>query len=207
MIDEPAATQELLNRLRSGDGGALALLFDYYRPRLRQMVQFRMHGGLSARIDASDVLQETFVDAFQQLAGYLRRPRVAFYVWLRGLTWERLLKLQERHLGAQCRTVERELPLPESSILLARALLANKASPSQAVVQEELRRRVQQGLARLSAPDREVILMRDFEGLTNSEAAQILNLSASATTMRYGRALYRLKEILMADSALGESQR
>jgi RNA polymerase sigma-70 factor (ECF subfamily) len=206
MADEPASTHALLARLKQGDAAVLAALFDYYRPRLRQMVRLRMDGRLAKRVDASDVLQDAFLDAARQLPGYLRQPRVAFYVWLRGLTWERLLKVQEQHLGAACRAVQRELPLPPSSILLARALLAPRPTPSEALLQEELRQRVQEALARLQPADREVILMRDFEGLTNGEVAQALGLGASAATMRYGRALLRLKELLMADLPAGGSR-
>jgi RNA polymerase sigma-70 factor (ECF subfamily) len=185
----------------------LAALFDYYRPRLRQMLRLRMDGRMAARIDASDVLQEAYLDAARQVQGYLQQPKVAIYVWLRELAWERLLNLQRQHLGAKCRAVQREVPLPlESSAHLAKALLAQGPSPSQALLQEELRRRLQQALEKLEPADREVILMRHYEDMTNGEVAQALGLSASGATMRYGRALFRLKEILLAELAAGESR-
>jgi RNA polymerase sigma-70 factor (ECF subfamily) len=170
------------------------------------MVRLRMDARLAARIDVSDVLQDAYLDAARQLQGYLRQPQVAIYVWLRGLTWERLLNLQRQHLGAQCRAVAREVPLPaESSALVAKALLARGPSPSQVVLQEELRRRLQRALEQLEPPDREVILMRHYEEMSNGEVAQALGLSASGATMRYGRALFRLKEILLADVPAGGS--
>ncbi|HMC66996.1 MAG TPA: sigma-70 family RNA polymerase sigma factor, partial [Gemmataceae bacterium] len=196
-----------LGRLRDGDTDALAAVFNHYRARLRQMVRLRIDQRVAARVDPSDVLQEVYLDVSRQIDGYLRQPKVCFYVWLRGLTWERLLKLQRQHLGAQRRAVGRELSLPaESSAALAAQLVAPKSSPSQALVRKELRQRVQRALARLSTEDREIILMRDFEDLSNHEVAEALGLSDSGATMRYGRALYRLKEILMADWPAGESK-
>jgi RNA polymerase sigma-70 factor (ECF subfamily) len=206
MNQEPSETTGLLQRLHAGDREALAGLFEYYRARLQKMVRLRMDARLAGRIDASDVLQEAYLDAARQVQGYLRQPRVAFYVWLRGLAWERLLNLQRQHLGAQCRAVDRELMLPaESSALLARSLLAPGPSPSEALLQEELRQRLQRALARLDPEDREVILMRHYENMSNGEVAQALGLGDSGATMRYGRALFRLKEILVGDLASGES--
>ncbi len=207
MIDEPSEAESLLRRLRDGEREALALLFNYYRARLRHMVRLRMDTRMAARVDPSDVLQEAYLDAARQVQSYLRQPRVAFYVWLRGLTWQRLLNLQRDHLGAQRRAVARELPLPaESSVLLAQQLLAQGPSPSQGLMQDELRQRVQQALGTLAPADREVILMRHFEGLSNREVAQALGLSDSGATVRYGRALFRLKEILLRGLSTGESR-
>ncbi len=206
MTGEPPETEVWLRGLQEGRAEALAALFQFYQPRLRQMVRLRIDPRLAARVDVSDVLQETYLDAARQVASYLREPRVAFYVWLRGLTWERLLNVQRQHLGTQRRALGREVPLPaESSALLARQLLAAGSSPSAALLKEELRRRVQDALARLRPDDREVILLRHFENLSNTEVAQALGLSAAAATMRYGRALVRLKELLTEGAAGGSA--
>lgn len=204
MTHEPPETDAWLRELREGQPEALAALLQFYQPRLRQMLRLRIDPRLAARVDVSDVLQEVYLDAARQVAAYLREPRVAFYVWLRGLTWERLSNVQRQHLGTQRRAVSREVPLPaESSALLARQLLAGGSGPSEAVVKEEQRRRVQEALVRLKPEDREVILLRHFENLTNTEVAQALGLSAAAATMRYGRALLRLKELLTEGTAGG----
>lgn len=207
MFNEPPETEGWLRAMRQGDKGALAALFDYYRLRLEQMVRLRMDSRLTARVDPSDVVQEAYLDAARQVEGYLRQPKVAPFVWLRGLTWQRLLNLQRQHVGAERRSVKRELALPlESSAMLASHFLAAGTSPSQALVQEELRRRVQSALERLDADDQEVLLMRHFENMANGEVAQALGLTDSGATMRYGRALARLKEALLAEAASGESR-
>jgi RNA polymerase sigma-70 factor (ECF subfamily) len=118
-----------------------------------------------------------------------------------------LLKLQRQHFGAQCRAVNRELPLPgNSSVSLARQLLAEGNTPSKDMVLKELRERVQHAVACLPPDDREVILLRKFEDLSNLEVAQALGLSEAAASMRYGRAIFRLKEILTAEANHGGSR-
>lgn len=206
MSDDRPETHPVLQRLQNGDPGALAALFDEYRDRLRRLIRLRMDARLSPRLDASDVLQEAYLDAVRQVKAYAHQPRVAPYVWLRGVVWERLLNLQRHHLGAQCRAAHREETLPDDpSARLARHLLAGGPTPSQAAALHELRQRVQHALGRLSAEDREMILLRHFEGLGNGEAAQVLGLSDSAAAMRHGRALLRLREVLRAALPAGES--
>lgn len=206
MSNEPGETERWLGGLRRGEADALAALLDYYRPRLRQMVRLRIDRQLAARVDPSDVIQEVYLDAQRQIQTYLEQNKVVFYVWLRGLAGQRLSNLRREHLHAKCRTAWREVALPaESSIMLAERLLAGGSSPSRALMKKELRRRVQHALEKLQPDDREVILMRHFEEMSNREVAQAVGLSPSGATMRYGRALFRLKEILLTDSDQWES--
>ncbi len=191
-----------LDELREGDESVLVRLFEHYRPRLERMVWSRMGEEVTSRFDAADVLQEAYCDARGQLPSYLREPRVSVYVWLRSLAWQRLIKFREQHVKAQRRSVHREVTLPDVSSFVAVAqLLASGTSPSQAAVREEVRVRVEAALARLPESDREVLVLRHLEDLTNHEVAQVLNISDSAATMRYGRALFRLKDIFAQDSS------
>jgi RNA polymerase sigma-70 factor, ECF subfamily len=207
MNRESPETMSCLVALRGGKSSALAELYQHYRPRLRQMVQLRIDPRLAARVDPSDVLQEAFLDAARQVDNYLKDPQVVVYIWLRGLAWKRLLKLQRDHLGAQRRAVSREVDLPgNSSLRLARQLMAQGSSPSKALMQKELQQRVRHAMARLSPEDREVILMRKFEALSNIEVAQALGLSEAAACMRYGRAIYRLKELLTVNESQADPQ-
>ncbi len=200
-------SQEWLNRLQQGESNALVELFEFYRPRLRDMVCLRMGRQLAARLDPSDVLQDTFMEASQRLGNYVQDPRVSAYVWLRGLTLNRVLKLQRDHLGAQCRAVDRELRLPDrSSLLLARRFLCDTLSPSRQYLKQELRQRIQQAVDGLKDMDRDIILMRYFEGMSNQQVAEALELSESGARMRHGRALLRLKEQLDRNLPPGESR-
>jgi RNA polymerase sigma factor (sigma-70 family) len=123
-----------------------------------------------------------------------------FRLWLRKTAQERLLKIQRRHLEAGRRAVGREVPLPmESSLVLGRQLLASGSSPSQHVDRSDVARRVREAVARLSETDREVLVLRNFEGLSNAEIGFLLGLDADSVSKRHGRALLRLRKLLLQD--------
>jgi RNA polymerase sigma-70 factor (ECF subfamily) len=128
-----------------------------------------------------------------------------FRLWLRKTAQERLLVVRRQHLEAGRRAVNREVPLPErSSLLLARGLLAS-STPNRQLDRQELARRVRQAVARLSEADREIVLLRAFEGLSNQEVACVLDLDAATASKRHGRALLRLQKLL-AEAGLTESK-
>ena len=188
-------TESRLAALRSGDMTVLPELFQAYRPKLRQMVRFRLGPQLAARVDPSDVLQDGYIEAQQRIDEYLRQPKVSFFIWIRGMVWNRLQKLQRAHIGTQRRSVSREerINLPEgSSVAVAMAL----TTPSEKMAKAELHNSIQKAINDLSESDRDVILMRYFEGLTNLEIAQALSLTPAGATMRHGRALSRLRASL-----------
>jgi RNA polymerase sigma-70 factor (ECF subfamily) len=203
-------TEELVDRACRGDEEARQQLLVRHRKRLRQMVALRMDRRLMARIDPSDVVQEALTDAAQELSDYLRDRPLPFYPWLRQLAWDRLIELHRRHLHAQKRTVRREdadfLALPdESAVQLAQRLLAPGSSPSEQLLREELRGRVQAALGQLPARDREILVLRHLEQLSTKETASVLCITPGAVKTRHLRALQRLRELLGADFAEGEA--
>jgi RNA polymerase sigma-70 factor (ECF subfamily) len=128
-----------------------------------------------------------------------------FHIWLRKTAYENLLRLRRQHVEADCRSVEREVPFPDSSsVLLARKILSREPNPGQQAIEEELARRLRHAIAELPQIDAEVLLMRNLEGLTNQEVAQVLDLDTSATSKRYGRAIMKLRQLLL-ESGLGDS--
>lgn len=188
--------KRLLERLRTGDSNALGALFELHRQGIERLVRLRFDVRLAARSSPEDVLQETYLDAARQVHRYLQEPRVPFCIWLRGLARERLFNIARDNLKAQCRAAAQEVRLPERpSALLGMLLCADGSSPSQSLSRREVQDRVQFALTRLEEIDREVILMRHFENLSNTEVARALGLSESGATMRYVRALCRLREI------------
>jgi RNA polymerase sigma-70 factor (ECF subfamily) len=165
------------------------------------MVALRLDRRLAARFDPSDVVQEALADAAGKLSDYLRRRPLPFYPWLRQLAWERLVQLHRRHVLAGKRSVTREeagvLDLPEdSAVELAQRLAAAGASPSDHLLREELRERVQQALSHLAPRDREVLVLRHLEQLSTREVAAVLDLSEAAVKARHIRALERLHRLL-----------
>ncbi|MFI5457057.1 MAG: sigma-70 family RNA polymerase sigma factor [Isosphaerales bacterium] len=202
MTGNSADTARLLEQARAGDKAALNELFARHRARLRRMVELRLDGRLLARIDASDVVQEAYLEAVTRLDEYLREPNYPLFLWLRLIVGERLLKLHRHHLGTQMRDAGLEvsiyrgaLPAASSSALAAQ-LLGKHTSPTQAAVRAERMMRVQEALNTLEPIDREVLSLRHFEEMSLAETALSLGIEEPAAAKRYIRALKRLKATL-----------
>jgi RNA polymerase sigma-70 factor (ECF subfamily) len=194
-------TEELVERARDGDDNARQALLTRHRQRLCAMVAARLDRRLAARLDPSDIVQEALAEAARKLDDYLRDRPLPFYPWLRQLAWERLVKLHRHHLHTAKRSVRREEPdhlaLPDrSGQELAERLMTSGTSPSRRLVRDELRARVQTALARLDESDREVLVLRYLEQLSNQETAAVLGIGEGAAKMRHIRALERLRALL-----------
>jgi RNA polymerase sigma-70 factor (ECF subfamily) len=190
-------TTELLSRVGTGDANALNSLLDRYRARLRTLVTMRI-GDMGARVDPSDVVQESLLTANERMADYLARRPVPFYLWLRQLTLERLIDLRRQHVLAKKRSVYREEPavpaLSDASVFqLVDRLIAPGSSPSQRVQRNDLRVHLRAAIDSLAEHDREVLVLRHLEQLTTSEIATLLDLTESAVKVRHLRALQRLR--------------
>src|SRR5262249_35382306 len=202
MTGDSRETNRLLERAAQGDKQSWGALLTRHRERLRRLVAFRMDQRLQGRIDPSDVIQEACLEAAAALAEYLRRPAMPFFLWLRGITGNKLLELHRHHLGAQMRDARREVSLhggasPENtSAALAAQLLGHATRPSEAAIRAEAKLRLQEALNDMDPLDREVLALRHFEQLSPTETGQVLGISKKAAGMRYLRALKRLKEIL-----------
>jgi RNA polymerase sigma-70 factor, ECF subfamily len=204
--DQPTDTDTttLIERASHGDNVAWQQLMNEHHARLRRMVALRMDRRLQGRVDPSDVIQESYIDAARRLPDYAKNPTMPFFLWLRLLVGQRLMEQHRRHLGAQARDAKRDISLfqgsfPEASTAdLASHILGNYSTPSQVAMRVERELQLQQALDTLDSIDREILVLRHFEQLTNGEAAEVLNLDKSAASKRYTRALVRLKDILTA---------
>jgi RNA polymerase sigma-70 factor (ECF subfamily) len=195
-------TDRLLQRAAQGDTQSWGALLERHRKRLRRMVALRLDRRLQGRLDASDVIQEAFLEASARLPEYARQPALPFFLWLRFLAGQKMVELHRHHLGAQMRDAGREIslhrgPLPlASSAELAAQLLGHDTRPSEAAIRAERKVRLQEALNSMDPLDREVLALRHFEQLDNAETAQVLGLGESAASKRYLRALKKLKEVL-----------
>jgi RNA polymerase sigma-70 factor, ECF subfamily len=202
MDSNSAESARLIGQAQAGDPDALDALFGRHRARLRRMVEMRLDRRLAGRVDASDVIQEAYVDATRKLDDYLHDPKLPLFLWLRLVVGERLLKVHRQHLGAQMRDAGREVSLyrealpAASSAALAAQLLGKHTSPTQAAVRAERLLRLQEALNALDPIDREILSLRHFEELSRAEAALALGIEESAAAKRYVRALKRLKDTL-----------
>ena len=173
------------------------------------MVQLRLDRRLQGRIDPSDVIQEAFVDAARRLPEYTVDPAMPPFLWLRFLTAQRLVTLHRIHLGVKARDAGREVslhsgPLPSADARsLAAQLLGRLTSPSRAAIRAEVQIKIQDALNAMDPIDREILALRHFEELNNSETAAVLGLHKAAASNRYVRALRRLKEVRAPTLGLG----
>lgn len=199
MVSDFSDLDTLLARLETGDEQALADLFSRYREQLRRLVNYRLDDRLQGRVDVSDVLQEVYLDAAQRLDHYRSSPPPSFLLWLRQLTDQRLVEVHRRHFGAQMRDVRREAAGLDSTTgdMMAR-LIGQFSSPSHQAIRAELEAAVEAALAGMPPADREVLVLRHFEELTNGEVADMLSISKTAASNRYVRALKRLESVLSA---------
>jgi RNA polymerase sigma-70 factor (ECF subfamily) len=197
--DDSPHTRDRLDRARHGDDAAVTELFAEYRARVRRAVALRLDRRLAARLDVSDVLQETFLEASRRLPEYLRQRPLPFGLWLCWLAREKVIALHRQHLDADKRAVAREAPpLPaDASSCFVQALAGREPSPSQIFAAEEAAERLRLALSRLDDDERDLILWRHFEQLTNGDIARLLNVSDAAAAKRYVRALERLRGLLL----------
>ena len=198
-------TERLLEQIRGGDRQALERLLAHHRLAVRRFVEMRIDAKLRQRVDPSDAVQETQAEAARRIDAYLQNGSMPFAIWLRRIAYDRLIMLRRKHLGAERRAAMRDLPLPDrSSVELVRRVMAHSVTPSEQLVRHELIERVRQAIAGLEEDDQEIILMRNYEGLTNLEIAQVLDIDPPAASKRYGRALLRLR-VALVNGGLTES--
>jgi len=198
--------QRLADMVRRGDREAFGRLFAQHRPYMRKVVTLRMDRRLRARLDPSDVVQDAQLEAFRRLPDFVRRRPMSFRLWLRKTAQERLIKLRRLHLGTARRDVRREATPPDaSSLMLARQLLSRGLTPSQDAAGRERALRIREAVERLAESDREILVLRNLEELSNEETAEVLGVKPAAASQRYGRALLRLRKALAADG-LSECQ-
>ncbi len=211
MPDTSDPSDVLLCRLTAGDENALAEFFSQFRERLVGMVRIRTDPRLLGRVDPEDVLQDAYVNAAKRIDHFPKMQCGSPYVWLREIVAQTLINIHRQHLAAKARDAGREVSIHSgwsprtTSASIARLLIGNLTSPSQAAVRSELADRLTTAVESMGENDREVLVLRHFEELTNSETAEVLGIEQKAASIRYVRAVRRLKQILSDLSCFGIS--
>lgn len=200
-MDQPDPNADLLRRVKDGDQQALAELFSLHRDRLWRIVNFRLDSRLLGRVDADDVLQEAYLAAAQRIEHYLDDSTQTFFIWLRLIANQTMIDVHRRHLGAQMRDASRDMSIhahyaQATSMSIASQLLGNFTSPSQIAMRDEVAAQLDKAIESMEPIDREVLALRHFEELTNSEVAEVLGIQQKAASIRYVRALKRLKDVV-----------
>jgi RNA polymerase sigma-70 factor (ECF subfamily) len=204
MWPESEKTEELLGAVREGDAEAVNKLIDRHRDAILRLVRMRLDRRIQPRVGVSDVVQDVFIEANRRLQKYLQDPIMPFHLWLRQIAKDRIIDAHRRHRVSAKRSVDREQPahlpagMDHSSLDLANQLVDGEITPMAAATQRELASRVEQTIAELPEQDRDILLMRHYEFLSNQEVAEALGLSQPAASMRYLRAIRRMRELLLA---------
>jgi RNA polymerase sigma-70 factor, ECF subfamily len=192
--------EHLLQEARAGDAATLGRLLDVYRRYLALLARVQIGQRLQGKVDASDLVQETYLEAHRNFGRFRGTSEGQFVCWLRQILAAKLADLLRHYLGTQGRDVrlEREIEdaLDRSSILLDRGLVAPHSSPSQQVVRREQAVLLADALAELPDDYRDVITLRNLEGLTFPEVARRMGKTLDSVEKLWMRGLARLRQLL-----------
>lgn len=188
----------LLQEARAGDAATLGRLLELYRRYLSLLARVQIGQRLQGKVDASDLVQETFLEAHRNFPQFRGASEGEFVRWLRQILAANLADLLRRYLGAQARDVrlEREIvdSFEHSSMLLDRGLVAPQPSPSQHAARREQSVILAEALGRLPDDYREILVLRHLEGLTFPEAAARMGRSLDSVQKLWMRGLTRLRQ-------------
>lgn len=195
----------MIQQARAGDAEALERLLELSRDFVKLMMGRRCRGRLQARVDNSDIVQETMLRAAQNIAQFKGMEEEEWRAWLTRIAEREVIHQLRHHLGAAKRAAERERPLLTSDSLsktgapwLDRWLAKSQSSPSLVAMRKERALLLSQALARLPDDHREVIVLRSLEGLDFPEIAERMQRQPGAVRVLWVRALKKLRAQIQA---------
>ncbi|SRR5581483_8881792 len=195
--------EQLLQEARGGDAATLGRLLELYRRYLALLARVQIGQRLRGKVDASDLVQETFLEAHRNFARFRGSSEPELVRWLRQILAANLADLLRRYLGTQGRDVrlEREIEdaFDRSSVLLDRGLVAPQSSPSQQAMRREQAVLLADALAQLPEDYREVLVLRHLEGLSFPEVARQMGRTIASVEKLWMRGLARLRQIISRD--------
>jgi len=199
MSDVAVIPELLLTQARAGDAQALGRLLELYRNYLRLVARAMIGQALRARLDASDLVQETFLKAHREFRQFLGTSEPELTAWLRQILVHTLAN-QARHHRRRGRDYHRDEPLEvlleRSSSGVQRALAAPLSSPSSIVSRREQAVLLADALEKMPADYREVFLMRNLEHIPFAEIAVRMGRSVGAARMLWTRTIKKLSQVL-----------
>src|SRR5258708_28629466 len=198
-----AEPQDLLQAAKD-DPATLGRLLELYRRYLALLARAQIGQRLQGKFDASDVVQDTFLEAHRNFGKFQGTNEAQFLGWLRQILAANLTDLLRRYLGTKGRDIrlEREIAnaIDCSSLALDRGLVAAESSPSQQAVRREQSVLLADALEELPDDYREVIVLRNVEGLTFPDVAARMGRSLDSVEKLWMRALVRLRQALGGNS-------
>lgn len=189
---------EWLSQALEGDRDALGRLLIRYRAYLRMLAQAQIHHKLQGKADASDLVQETCLEAHRSIQAFRGSTSDEFSAWLRGILANLLAKHVRHYLGTQQRNIRLEQSLTheldQASGTLERGLAAGGDSPSQLVMDREAMHDLAEAIEALPEDYRMVILLRNIQSMSFREVAETMNRSVDSVEKLWIRGLRRLKQ-------------
>ena len=199
MAQAPPTVSELISRARQRDADALDQLFARCRPFLGLAARTRVESWLRAKADASDLVQQTMLEAYRGFENFTGHSEAEWLAWLRRILENNTADFVRHYQGAK-RRVGKELPLagPRSDSSTAATLepAAHGESPSQAMARCESELQLVEAIEQLSPDHREVIALRNLQRLPFNEVAERMGRSRPATQMLWMRAIQHLQQIM-----------
>jgi len=202
--DSPRSLSRLLDQARQGDPTKRDELFQACRSYLDVVAQGQVQTWLRAKVDASDLVQQTMLEAHRDFDRFQGRTTGEWFTWLRRILNHNAADFVRHYAGAEKRAIRREVALrPHSESSERRGPPEPQApgnSPSQQLARADLQLQVAAALQRLSADHQEVIMLRNLERLPFDEVARRMGRSRPATQMLWMRALKKLQAELGPDA-------
>ena len=177
-----------------------AQLFLAHQPRLLNVARRHLPPALAARLSPEDIVQDTLADACQKLDFFEQRPEVPLYCKLRLLVLQQITSMARYHLQSQKRDAGKEIAVAEGNQSTARlnwnAFADTATGQFTRLAREDRHALLHQAIDALSETDRQIIELRVFDGMSNSECAEAIGIEQKAASIRYVRALQRLRQLL-----------
>jgi RNA polymerase sigma-70 factor (ECF subfamily) len=199
MSHETPVTLQLLRQARQGDTAALGRLFEFHRDSLRNLAERQLQGRVAARVDASDIVQQTFLDAHRHFEQFAGEEEAELLSWLRSILNQHVAGVIRHHALLQKRSVQREQPLdayPGDHPATAQELAASHSTPSQRVMRGEDEDRLNRALATLPEDQQRAVRLRHLEGKSLAEIAELMGRSRTATAGLLKRGMHALRRQL-----------
>lgn len=192
--------QSLIDRARGGDEAAIGRLLAAYEEYLKLLARVQIGRRLQGKLDASDLVQETFMDAHRQMPNFKGASEAELLAWLRRILAGQVAMTVRRYFGAKGRDLNLEqgivAQINQSSQAMDGGLIGSNTTPSQHVARREQSVLLADALARLSEDHREAIVLRHLEGLSLAETAARMGRSEDSVQKLYVRGLMNLRRLM-----------
>ncbi|WP_246146420.1 sigma-70 family RNA polymerase sigma factor [Rubripirellula lacrimiformis] len=204
-MDGNLSTTQLVIASKRGDNEALGRLLEQYRGYLIMLAHRYLSERLRRRVDPSDIVQLTFLEAKRDLPGFRGETPAEFAGWLRGMLKNNVATAVTRHVTTQKRSLKREVhvapasPNQDSGAGWLGQLPGSTTSPSGVAIRSEAVLALVEALHQLPETQAEAIRLRYMEGLPLAEIVERMGKSDTAVAGLLKRGLQKLRTLLTAD--------